>query len=629
MTKKEKPKKETNKRIKLPLKYILIGIAALIVLLLSAFALYSVAYQNKNYAHQAVGKINLGGKTKDETIKILQDNSNQFLASKIVLKNTDTGKKYEIDPTQFGLSYSVDKTADDIWTFGRNNGALENLWEQLRTLFVHKEYEMNYSVNNKALIQKIKTIAGELDKPEKDYALIYQKDHFELSTERNSGLRINQELIIKDVKEQFSTLQSPELTFALNQYNPQITLESANKTLAQANNIISPGELVLKGESQEFKVDKDTIAGFIGSEADGQEMAVKFNDDRIRKYLETIAKTINVAAVNAKLKMADGKVQVFDQARTGKTLNLDESLAAIQSSLLGRINTAANSASLVIESKRPEITETEISSLGINELIGTATTSFSGSPANRVHNIVVGANGLNGILLAPGEEFSTLAHLGTIDANGGYLPELVIKDDSTVPEFGGGLCQASTTLFRMALNAGMKITERANHKYRVGYFEPLVGMDATIYDPSPDFKFVNNYSMHVLIQSKVEGTKITFEAYGTKDGRKIEVSSPAAYDITTPGAPVITETDTLPAGQRKQIEKAHNGATAKFDYKVTSASGEILQQKTFISKYIPWPEKWLVGKASSGVSASACTDGAQNGDESGIDCGGSCPNTCQ
>ena len=159
-----------------------------------------------------------------------------------------------------------------------------------------------------------------------------------------------------------------------------------------------------------------------------------------------------------------------------------------------------------------------------------------------------------------------------------------------MPEFGGGLCQVSSTLFRAALNAGLKIVERQNHKYRVGYYEPPVGMDATIYDPAPDLRFVNNFGKHILIQSKVVGTKITFDIYGTKDGRSATASNPAVFDIVQPEPPLITETDTLTPGERKKIDSAHPGATASFHYKVVRGS-DVLQEKDFVSKYVPWQEK--------------------------------------
>jgi vancomycin resistance protein YoaR len=105
------------------------------------------------------------------------------------------------------------------------------------------------------------------------------------------------------------------------------------------------------------------------------------------------------------------------------------------------------------------------------------------------------------------------------------LPELVIKENKTTPEFGGGICQVSSTLFRAAIYSGLKITERRNHSYPIRYYLPY-GMDATIYEPRPDFKFINNTPGPILILSEVVGTELTFRFFGTRDGRSVTVDGP-------------------------------------------------------------------------------------------------------
>jgi vancomycin resistance protein YoaR len=315
-----------------------------------------------------------------------------------------------------------------------------------------------------------------------------------------------------------------------------------------------------------------------------------------------IAKQIDVSPKNATLKMADGKATVFQTAVIGKKVDQSQLKIDIENALFARISAdtqslAASTLTIKVAETKPEISDDAINDLGIVDLISTGTTDFKGSPTNRVHNIQVGVASINGALLKPGETFSTLGHLGTIDAAGGYLPELVIKDNRTTPEYGGGLCQVSTTLFRAAMNAGLRIDQRQNHKYRVSYYEPPVGMDATIYDPAPDFKFTNTYSSHILIQGYITGTKITFEIYGTKDSRAVEISTPTITAVTDPPAPSYVETDTLAPGEKKLLEKAHQGATVNFRYKVTK-DGQTLQEKTFESVYVPWQEKWLIGKLS-------------------------------
>jgi len=144
---------------------------------------------------------------------------------------------------------------------------------------------------------------------------------------------------------------------------------------------------------------------------------------------------------------------------------------------------------LAVVKTQPEVTTENIDNLGITALLGAGESNFYGSPRNRRHNIAVGSARFNGVLIGPNEEFSFNKVLGKVGPQAGYLPELVIKKNKTVPEYGGGLCQVSTTAFRAALNSGLKITERVPHAYPVRYYNPQ-GTDATIYPPHPDLRFL-------------------------------------------------------------------------------------------------------------------------------------------
>jgi len=199
--------------------------------------------------------------------------------------------------------------------------------------------------------------------------------------------------------------------------------------------------------------------------------------------------------------------------------------------------------------------------LGITALIGSGETNFAGSPASRIHNIRVGSNKFQGTLIAPGEEFSFNTLLGEVTAKEGYLPELVIKKGETVPEYGGGLCQVSTTFFRAAVRSGLEITQRYNHSYPVVYYG-IPGFDATIYPPSPDLRFLNNTENHILIQYRIEGTKLAWDIYGTDDGRTVELDGPHVYD-----------------------KKPDGSMKAWLTQKLFDEGGELAYEKTFYSNY--------------------------------------------
>ncbi|MBI4122647.1 MAG: VanW family protein [Parcubacteria group bacterium] len=251
----------------------------------------------------------------------------------------------------------------------------------------------------------------------------------------------------------------------------------------------------------------------------------------------------------------------------------------------------------VVDTVAPKQEVAALNNLGIREILGVGTSNFAGSPPNRRHNIRVGAEAVNGTLIPPGEEFSLLATLGTIDGSTGYLPELVIKGNKTTPEYGGGLCQIGTTTFRGTLAAGLPVTARRNHSYTVAYYfdeHGLPGTDATIYNPAPDYRFKNDTENHVLIVTRIEGNELFFEYWGTKDGRTVAQSDTRVWDRVSPPPTKYIETLDLPVGTRKCTESPHAGIKAAFDYAITYADGA-KNETTFFSQYRPWQEVCLVG----------------------------------
>ncbi len=294
-----------------------------------------------------------------------------------------------------------------------------------------------------------------------------------------------------------------------------------------------------------------------------QSFQAKPETSAIGNYLRTLATSIDTPAQNPSFTTENGRVKIFALGKNGAVLDIDQSTKGIADALSEFSDGRSRTVTLIVNEIPPDITAGDPASLGINELIGEGTTDFTGSPKNRIHNFTRGMEQFNGLLVKPGEEFSFVEHLGEVDGEHGYLPELVIKNNETIPEFGGGICQVSSTMFRAALYSGLPITERRNHAYAVSYYKPI-GMDATVYIPKPDLKFINDTPGYILIQGKIEGTKFIFQFYGTSDGRKTEIDGPHI------------------------VERLDNGGlrTTLFQ-KVMSASGVPLHQSEFKSKYAP------------------------------------------
>ncbi len=256
-------------------------------------------------------------------------------------------------------------------------------------------------------------------------------------------------------------------------------------------------------------------------------------DEQTAVQLNEIIRTADQPARDAKLILDDKVAKEFEPGQNGQGVDVSTLRQLLQSN--------QESISLPIVESAPTKKLSDTNTLGINELVAVGESDFKGSPKNRIHNVTIGANKFNGLLIGKGEEFSFNKYLGDVDGEHGFLPELVIKATGTVPEFGGGLCQVSSTAFRAAMNAGFPITARRNHSYAVQYYAPQ-GTDATIYPGVQDMKFINDTSAPMLIRTRIDGTKLYFEYYGTKDSRSISFEGPVQYDRQANGAMKATWT---------------------------------------------------------------------------------------
>ncbi len=263
----------------------------------------------------------------------------------------------------------------------------------------------------------------------------------------------------------------------------------------------------------------------------------------------------------------------------------------------------------VIDRAGQVFADKSIQDLNIKELVSTGLSDFAGSPKNRVHNIGVGVRKFNGVVIKKGDEFSFNDHLGPVDGAHGFLPELVIKGPETIPEFGGGLCQVSSTMFRAALFRGLPILERRNHSYAVTYYKwPLGwGFDATIYPGAVDMRFKNDTPGDLLVQAYIEGTRVYYKFYGIKDSRKVDVSDSIVVGYRGPPAAVNIPTNALPAGAKRVKENAHTGLTAYFTRRVEYPDGNTTDEK-FTSVYQARPAVYLVGASAPAPEQPAPTE---------------------
>lgn len=341
-------------------------------------------------------------------------------------------------------------------------------------------------------------------------------------------------------------------------------------------------------------------------------LEVSFDQAAINKKFDSIAPQIEKTPVNAIYKFnpgtgpdGKGRVEAFSPSFPGlaidRTKILEEIILETKSYLKIGLTPASNLITVPLHTKEvpPEIQSSTADDMGINDLIGHGESFFYDSIPGRVYNIKLGTEKVSGSLIAPGEVFSFGDSIGTVSAVFGFQKAYSIIKGKTVLDDGGGVCQVSTTIYRAVLNAGLPIVERAAHAYRVGFYEQggfLPGMDATVYPPSPDFRFKNDTGNWILLQATFDAPnhKLSFDVFGTNDGRKTQIQGPFIISTSPPPEPITEDDPTKPLGTITQVDNAHNGAKVYFKRTVIRGS-ETLIDETVTSNYVPWPARYLRG----------------------------------
>lgn len=530
-----------------------------------------------------------------------QQSAFQFTAggrTMTILATADTSSETEVilKTVDFDPAVSVNRAM----TFGRRG----QWWQRVRERtsgFLGRPHELGFvSADAQVIGDTLVAKFGDLVKPATNAGLDWTSGDHPVVTASTTGQGFDFVNAVHRVVAEAHQLNSEPIIIAPLALQPTIASTPALNTLAEkAPAVLNRAPLILTLDNKQWTIDRSRLQELLGFAGTTAKPRLGFDINKTTAYLATIANGVNVKAANAKFTVVDGRVQEFQASATGVTLDPAATLAAMQNEL---IDLSQPTAGLVVAEEKPLTDTVATNNLGITELVAEATTNFKNSPTNRRFNLGYGAQLLNGLLIQPGEEFSLVKALGKIDGQHGWKPELVIKGPKITPEFGGGLCQVATTMFRTVLNAGLPIIERHNHSLRISYYEPPIGLDATIYEPKPDLRFTNDYATPLLLQTNVSGTLLTFSFYGTKDGRTITIPEPKVYNRVPIPAAKTVEVDTLKPGQTECQKPGHPGADATATYTVTKADGTSVTQ-TFQSHYRATGIVCQVGRKPTSVPA--------------------------
>lgn len=588
-----------------PKKKILISLGAFLLTILIAVGISFLAWQSqadKINPGTMVGPIPVGKKSLKEARALIKEELQNWEQRGLMARHNNI--KIAIPAAaQFNVEASLPIFVwqqEKIDQFLKENLSANSWGQYLISYFSPTHLNTFYELDEELFKKYLTDNLSELTITPQNASFMIREDlggkwEFVILPER-IGRQINFDSALKTFHKNLTNLDNKEIVLFTETVRPKIYISDLEGLSEKAEALVKRGSLTLimpteiENATSTWTIATSTIASWIVPQFTSDPPTIDLDFEKIKSYLEEkIAPEINQEPQTPRYQLEEKRLTGWSPSAIGKKLNTEASVKTIYENYL---KNNISEAQLSVDILLPEIKSGE-NPLRIEEIVGVGQSNFVGSSKNRRHNIKIGADTLHGLLIAPGEEFSLIKSLGDMDASAGYLPEYVIKGDKTVLEYGGGLCQVATTIFRSALGTGLPITMRQNHSYRVSYYEPA-GMDATIYDPLPDVRFINDTPDYILIQSRIEGDNLYFDFWGKSDGRQATTTTPVIFNIVKPAPTKIVETTDLKPGEKKCTENSHNGADAYFDYTVIYPNGEEKTER-FKSHYVPWQAICLVG----------------------------------
>ena len=360
---------------------------------------------------------------------------------------------------------------------------------------------------------------------------------------------------------------------------PAVTTEEAQAIALQAETVVAaPVGIRFRGKRVGALAPAE-LAGLIRFERDAGTYRVALDDDGLRAALLPLVKARTKDPVDASFKVVGKRVRVV-RARPGTTLDTQRAQAAV---LAAALEPGVRIAPIALTKLPADFTTKEAKALGIRRQISTFTTDMGESSANRIWNVHLLGDYLNGTIVKAGQTFSYNKEVGPRTIERGFREGQMIFGGVLIPSIGGGVCQTATTVFNAAFEAGLPIKDRTNHSFYISHYP--MGRDATVSWGGPDLVFKNDLEHAVLIKVSYTDYTFTVSFYGTRQGRKVVSTTSSPTNYTQPKLQYAVD----PSAPPNSVTQTSGGGPG-FDVNVhrkVFQDGKLLREDDFFTRYVP------------------------------------------
>ncbi|MBT6400985.1 hypothetical protein HN803_06760 [candidate division WWE3 bacterium] len=559
-----------------------------LVLLVAFSTVYHVGYAKRIIPGVRVGEVFVGGMLYEEAYKSVTEHLENLDTS---IKFSHEGFSHVITGEEVGLEYDVAGSVSRAFELGRTGNSVIDIRDKMASLVKTIRVKAHYSWDDASLSSEFEQIKGEINQVALEPSFFLDENDVLSVSNPEVGKKVSNQSLYDLVIKAFDNVDFSDEEIPVDTMNPELKFSDLKEVESQVADIVAKSLRVISDDRDWLMEPKQLLDFLEVVPSNSGDAELVLNRKNFDAYIGFLSQEVNRLPRGRVSDVKDGVVVNFELLEGGSELDARAFTQDFEKALF-----EGNSSVQVAMTPIDSLGDT--SKYGIFTLLGTGSSKYTGSAAARAHNLTLAAARTDGVLVPPGDTYSFNNSVGEISGGTGYDTAYIISNGRTVLGEGGGVCQTSTTLFRAVLDAGLPILTRFPHAYRVYYYEidQPVGFDASIYQPSLDFQFKNDSPNYVLVQTSWNSGEqsLTFDIYGTPDGRTVEISEPAVSNYIAPPEPLYQDDDSLPKGTVKQVDFEAWGATSQFSRTVTK-NNEVLHEDNFRSTYQPWRAVYLVG----------------------------------
>ena len=520
-----------------------------------------------------VAGVDVGGHSLREATRLLERRFDRVADVPLTFAAGD--ETYRFTANQLGIEPNwrgaVEAAAEESGGFGPVRG-----FRRLHTRVFGADVFPQVAVSGQALDFALDEISKDVDVAPRDAALALRGLHVEVVRER-TGVTLDRERAAQTIARALAALERRQrlaLQLPVAVAAPRVT-EAELVSAAQTARTALSAPVLLRGAGRSWRIPRWRIARLLELPRRGS-TELEIAGSSADAYFRALAKRVDRDPADASFDVSTSPIHVVP-ARDGVELEPAATARRLLRAASSRTNRTAR---LVVVRSAPSLSTDEARRMDISEQLSTYKTYYAGS-ADRITNLRLGIQALDGTLVAPGDTFSLNEAIGERTVERGFRPAPVIIGAKYSVEIGGGTSQVATTVFNAAWEAGVRITERNPHALYISRY-PL-GRDATVYWPSLDLKFQNDTSGWILVKGFAEGDGIRVSIYG---GERRRVESSAGTRTITGRLPVKRIKDRkLPKGETIVEEEGEPPSSTTVTRTIYGEDGTLLRAETWHTTY--------------------------------------------